>query len=988
MANNSSLRGVTLQFLALFVLLASQVTCLAGVMLTPEERAWLQAHSDIRVAISPDYPPISYLDAHGEPTGLEQDYLRLLEDRLGFHFKRIIPTLAQRAANSPEEKQVDVVAIFAATEARLQQWYFTKPYLDFPVYLVTQDNAPIAFSLDNPQQQRISAVGHYAAFGYLKEQYPMVNIDVVDDTCIGLQHVSFGASAGMLTDLPVANWCADHFGLKNLKIAHSTAFHYQMGLAIRKDWPLLMAILEKGLATISPAEREVIYARWNKNSFEKSVTDTYQNWIFAAIFSLLSFLIYSLIQWDKTLKRVLDNRISQQSISGSPAMSASAVTKTVMHSNIVTFFVIMVFIVGTLAFSYEKYAKNNLLFFAVIAVFLVGIALISGFLLGSMRRRYEADHYLNQLYKQTSARQEVEKKLSLSEQRLLKQHDALKLLTQHQLKEWLNPEEVFREIAEIAAVTLNVERVSVWLFSQDQQQIDCMCLYMKSKKLHTIAKPLSAIDLPNYFHHLKQNRVIAANDVMQHAATSEFTASYLPMNNIGAMLDSSIWLNHQLIGVICHEHVGGVREWTLDEQSFAGAIADIARLTIETHRRRQAEQTLMKYSEELEHMVQARTLSLQESERRFGYVVDQAPISILIINVSGEIIEFNPEAEIATGYVRETVIGKSFIGLFVAKEARQAALEMAARLRKGEDVRDVELLLQHANGNKIEFLLSASVPSNTSALGAGQMVAIGQDISQQKMLQKSLIQAREAAESADRIKSMFVASMSHELRTPLNSIIGFLGVVLQGMSGEVNAQQKDQLGRAFSSAKHLLALISDVIDISKIEAGYLNVYVESFEFKPLLLEIVQAVQHLAKSKPLAIKVDCAGDLILETDRKRLYQVVLNVLSNAVKYTEQGSVNIRVSREQGQLIIATQDTGIGIDQESLAKLFEPFERAESHLKTTTLGTGLGLYLTRKILTQLLDGSINVKSKPGEGSLFSISIPVKLATQHAVITPSIL
>ena len=116
-----------------------------------------------------------------------------------------------------------------------------------------------------------------------------------------------------------------------------------------------------------------------------------------------------------------------------------------------------------------------------------------------------------------------------------------------------------------------------------------------------------------------------------------------------------------------------------------------------------------------------------------------------------------------------------------------------------------------------------------NASNEGQIVAIALDISRQKALQESLITAREAAESADRIKSMFVASMSHELRTPLNSIIGFLGVVLQGMSGELNFKQKDQLGRAYHSAKHLLSLISDVIDISKIEAGFLEIHIEKFE---------------------------------------------------------------------------------------------------------------------------------------------------------------
>lgn len=207
----------------------------------------------------------------------------------------------------------------------------------------------------------------------------------------------------------------------------------------------------------------------------------------------------------------------------------------------------------------------------------------------------------------------------------------------------------------------------------------------------------------------------------------------------------------------------------------------------------------------------------------------------------------------------------------------------------------------------------------------GQMVAIAQNMSQQKALQATLLKAREAAESADRIKSMFVASMSHELRTPLNSIIGFLGVVLHGMSGELNIKQKDQLGRAYNSSKHLLSLITDVIDISKIEAGFLQVHVEKFELATLLTEVQHAVQHLADEKGLALSMDCPPEIKLETDRKRLYQVVLNVVSNGLKYTEQGAVKVVASIKGKQLVVAVEDTGIDIDEADLANLFKPFVR---------------------------------------------------------------
>lgn len=294
MVKSSFFRSNLCQQLAICCFLLWQNLCLANDLLTSDERAWLQAHPSIRVAISPDYPPISFLDAAGKPTGLEHDYLNLIESRIGYQFKRVIPTLAARAAISPHDKKVDMLVVYAETEARLEHWYFSKLYLDFPVHLVTQEYAPIQFSLENTQTQALSIVSHYATYEYITKKYPNITLDKVDDTCIGLQHVSFGISAGMVTDLSSANWCAKQYHLKNVKIAQATGFHYQLGLASRKDWPVLANILQKGLASIMPRERDTIYLRWNENALEKTEVELYKNWILAAVLGLLGFLLFRL----------------------------------------------------------------------------------------------------------------------------------------------------------------------------------------------------------------------------------------------------------------------------------------------------------------------------------------------------------------------------------------------------------------------------------------------------------------------------------------------------------------------------------------------------------------------------------------------------------------------------------------------------------------------------------------------------------------------
>lgn len=225
-------------------------------------------------------------------------------------------------------------------------------------------------------------------------------------------------------------------------------------------------------------------------------------------------------------------------------------------------------------------------------------------------------------------------------------------------------------------------------------------------------------------------------------------------------------------------------------------------------------------------------------------------------------------------------------------------------------------------------------------------------------------------ETLDKLKSMFIASMSHELRTPLNSIIGFTGVILQGMSGEINEQQKDQLNRVYTSAKHLLDLISDVIDISKIEAGRIDVFPETFNLSELLDEAILNIQPQLAVKSMDIITPETADIQVTTDRKRLLQCLINYLSNAVKYSEHGSVTVTVDTFENEVEIKVTDTGIGIPDEEQPKLFHAFERINSRLKVKAGGTGLGLYLTRKLAVDLLQGSVSVESQPGKGSTFGI------------------
>lgn len=227
----------------------------------------------------------------------------------------------------------------------------------------------------------------------------------------------------------------------------------------------------------------------------------------------------------------------------------------------------------------------------------------------------------------------------------------------------------------------------------------------------------------------------------------------------------------------------------------------------------------------------------------------------------------------------------------------------------------------------------------------------------------------------DRLKSVFLASMSHELRTPLNAIIGFTTLILQGMVGEINEEQKKQLALVDSSAHHLLSLINDVLDIAKIEADRVELSLGDFALDDLLIEVIGTLSPIAELKKINLSNEAPEGIMLYSDKRRLTQVLINLTGNAIKFTEHGSVMIVADLLKGdKLKVSVIDTGVGLKKKDIEMLFVPFQQAGDSLVKKQEGTGLGLYLSRK-LVNLLGGDISVKSKLGKGSEFTFTLPLR-------------
>jgi signal transduction histidine kinase len=239
--------------------------------------------------------------------------------------------------------------------------------------------------------------------------------------------------------------------------------------------------------------------------------------------------------------------------------------------------------------------------------------------------------------------------------------------------------------------------------------------------------------------------------------------------------------------------------------------------------------------------------------------------------------------------------------------------------------------------------------------------------------------ARDAAETANRAKSQFLANMSHELRTPLNAILGYTELMVDGAYGEPSEEMLEVLKRLGANGRHLLGLINDVLDLSKIEAGQLVLELSDYCIQDIAQTVRSTLEPLAADKKLAFKVEVPAELPPgRGDGRRLTQVLINLVGNAIKFTDAGEVAIKAEANDGSFQVAVRDTGPGISAADQAKLFQEFQQADNAITKKKGGTGLGLAISKRII-EMHGGRIWVESQLGEGSTFAFTLPVIIERQ---------
>ena len=420
---------------------------------------------------------------------------------------------------------------------------------------------------------------------------------------------------------------------------------------------------------------------------------------------------------------------------------------------------------------------------------------------------------------------------------------------------------------------------------------------------------------------------------------------------------------------------GHVNAWLF---SIAGllstALLAVLLLTV-TGRTRRIESAVAQRTAELEREMgeRARTeQALRESEQRLRNILDHAPIGIVYADLVGRIREANPKFRDMLGYSADTLAGKSIAEL-TPEEDRADDAELMVQLLRGETATlRRRKRLQHREGQAIWVQMILSVLRDASGQPQ-RLVAVVEDITEHlKLLEAERV--RELAESANRAKSEFLSRMSHELRTPLNAMLGFAQLLELDRQPPLAVHQREWTAQVQHAGWHLLEMINDILDLSRIEAGMIRLDTVPIDVAPLLRSCLSMIEPAAAQRGIQMRQRIEpGTRAMMADPTRLKQVLTNLLSNAVKYNvDQGRVDIEaVTGAPGMVEIRVTDSGLGLSNTQMSELFQPFNRlGREH--STIEGTGIGLVISRR-LAELMGGSLQARSQEGQGSTFVLSLP---------------
>jgi len=936
----------------------------SAVSLTAQEQAWLDAHPAIRVGNNPAFEPIDFDDERGRPVGVAADVMALVQKKLDLRLEYVPGQSWDEAFAAVRKGDIDVLLQAGRSPEREQMFLFTQPYFSFRSVVVVRSDVPFVPSIESLLDRRFALVRNYNETDLMRSRYPQLDVRLVDSTEDALQAVSAGDADATVGNVAVVHYKILQLGLTNLKVATVADSNERfVQMAVRRDAPELVAILNKGLAAISPAERKAINDRWFTVEIERGLDPGRVVLWTAWAGGGLALLGLGVAWWLRRLRLEIDYRTRSEERVAAAEQQLRIVTDTmpglVVHTRV------------------SRDGKGEIRFMS-----------------GQMPARYGFD---------------------------------IEFARTHNLFQYIVPEDLPKLKDAMAASMQSLApwqvNYRVRLPSGEiRWHANDATLHRQADGTTLITSYVTDITE----RMLLESQLASAKEAAEHAEgkVRDFTDS-VPGTVMQVVVDENVNLKVEFITGRMLAGYGLDREvyardflklWDLiipedrdaAERAIWDAIKHLRPLQIAYRVRIPSGEVRWNLNETFSRLeprgivVTSYVSDITErkhledqlgaAEQQLRLVTDTIPGFILHTHIGRG---FKPSVRFVSGALsaRYGIDNQHWMDFqnqvnFLIPEDRHIVVDQMLEAVKTRKPFAVTYRVKLPSGEIRWNLHEASVKAEPD--GGTSVISYVNDITERKALEQQLAEAKEQAESASRTKGEFLANMSHEIRTPLNAIIGLSYLATRG---EAPPRTKDYLDKIKSSAQALLGIVNDILDVSKIEAGKLTLEHTAFSLDDVLSHLADVITHKATEKGIELLFSTPRDLPQQLfgDPLRLGQVLLNLTVNAVKFTEHGQIVVAVKElrradQQVWLEFSVSDSGIGMTAEQLALLFQAFQQADSSTTRKYGGTGLGLSISQS-LVEKMGGRIEASSERGKGSTFRFAVPLELGTSVGDAAPGL-
>ncbi len=1048
----------------------------APVKLTRQERKWIGRHPVIRVSSEPDYAPFDF-QRDGQPAGYSVDYVKLIAEKLGIRLQFVQDTWANLLDKS-RRRELDLIhTIFNAPKSRDEFLTFTKPYKITAHAIITRADMTQITSVNDLNHRTVALVTDDSITDWIRQRFSGVIVLKVDTFEAALRAVAFGQADATIMVLPVANHLIRSLLLTNLKVAaemnHPAKRNAEYRLAVRKDWPEFVPILEKAMESITQEELVALDSRWlvlpetvrhavTPENVTQGRVSTWQQLLLA----VLALILIAALLW--LLLRLLDRS----------------------KKNPLTF-----------QFASPSGRRSVIL---INALFIIIVAVLAWWALTGIKTRVKNDmrQSLQTVLQTTREAMNIWVRNHKGELDNIARDPRVIELTAGLLKHHMRGGDIansheFKELSDLfQEIRHRADHIGFFIIAPDGANIAAMdqgdigrtnLIWTHRPNLLrrafggeiVLVPPMpsttaaaSAKAIPSQAHppvmffaapvHDSKNRVIAvlADRFDPHGDFTRInllgrigkTGETYSFDRQGRLLSQSRFL-HDLVsaglvqsggqsiltvqlrdpgstldrrdalpagqspetlpltrmaasairgetgfdmaGYRDYRGVPVIGAWVWDKildmgiasemdleeamtayHSARSAIGGLSAatvlislaftlLTITLGNR--ANRALRAANDQLEQRVQERTAELS----KLSSAIEQSPTSVVITDKLGTIEYVNPTFTFVTGYSAEEVLGKNPRVLKSGRQSKAFYKELWTTITSG---RTWTGDFQNRKKNGTLYWERAAIAPLLDASGRiTHFVAVKEDITRRKQTEAALVEAKEQAEAANRAKSVFLANMSHEIRTPMNAILGYSQIMQHDLS--LSPAQHKNLAIINRSGDHLLSLINDVLEMSKIESGRIELHPDPFDLHALMDDLSLMFRLRTEEKGLDFNIDQSENLprYIDADEGKMRQVLINLLGNAVKFTTRGSIRLKAGLDEAQspdghlrLIFDVIDTGPGVAENQQEMIFGAFEQTENG-RATEGGTGLGLTISRQY-ARLMGGDVTVTPSEQGGSIF--------------------